>query len=173
MDTDKLINLVLSLLPALIVGAIAYYFFKEHIDNERSRRSYLLHRDRQKESLPLRLQAYERMALFLERITPTKLLVRVSPKSSNKEDYESLIIATIEQEFEHNLSQQIYVTDECWNIITAAKNATIQLIRKASMHEKTDTANKLREVVLTDLMDKGSPSSTALSYIKKEVGELW
>ena len=113
------------------------------------------------------------MSLLLERISPAKLLTRVNPTSSNKEDYENLLIATIEQEFEHNLAQQIYVSDQCWNIVLAAKNATIQLIRKASMQEKTDTADKLREVVLTELMDKQSPSSAALSFIKQEVGELW
>ena len=127
----------------------------------------------QKETFPIRLQAYERMVLFLERISPSKLLTRIHPNSSNKEDYESLLIATIEQEFEHNLSQQIYVSDECWNVIRGAKNATIQLIRKATMNEKTDTANKLREVVLTDLMDKQAPSNTALALIKEEVSEMW
>ena len=173
MDTDKIIELLFNIIPALIVGAIAYYFFKQHMENEDSRRRFLLQKDMQKEAFPLRLQAYERMALLLERIAPSKLLVRVSPTSSNKDDYETLLIANIQQEFEHNLSQQIYVSDECWNIITAAKNATIQLIRKANMLEKTDTANKLREVVLTELMDKQSPSITALAYIKQEVGEMW
>ena len=71
------------------------------------------------------------------------------------------------------MSQQIYISDECWNIITAAKNATIQLIRKASLLEKTDTANKLREVVLTEMMEKRAPSDAALSYIKQEVSEIW
>ncbi len=169
----KLFDLALYAIPAIITGGIAYYFFKQHIENEFHQRRYHLQREIQKEAFPLRLQAYERMALFLERISPSKLLIRVSPKSSNKNDYESLLIASIEQEFEHNLSQQIYVSDECWSIISAAKNATIQLIRKANMLEKTDTANKLREVVLTELMDKQAPSSAALSYIKKEVGDLW
>lgn len=169
----KLFDLALYAIPALITGGIAYYFFKQHIENEFSRRRYQLQREIQKEAFPLRLQAYERMALFLERIAPSKLLIRVTPKSSNKNDYETLLIANIEQEFEHNLSQQIYVSDECWSIISAAKNATIQLIRKANMLEKTDTANKLREVVLTELMDKQAPSSAALSYIKKEVSDLW
>ncbi len=173
MDSEIIINLVLFTIPALITGIIAYYFFKEHTKNEDGRRRFLLHRDMQVNAMPLRLQAYERMALFLERITPTKLLVRVIPKSSKKEDYESLLIATIEQEYEHNLSQQIYMSDECWNIITAAKNATIQLLRKASLLEKTDTANKLREVVLTEMMERRAPSDAALSYIKKEVGEMW
>lgn len=173
MNPERIIDLFLFAIPALITGLIAYYFFKEHTKNEDGRRRYLLHKDMQINAMPLRLQAYERMAIFLERITPSKLLIRVTPISSNKEDYESLLISSIEQEFEHNLSQQIYVSDDCWNIITAAKNATIQLIRKASLLEKTDTANKLREVVLTEMMEKRAPSDAALSFIKQEVSEMW
>ena len=173
MEVEKIFEVLLYAVPALITGMIAYYFFKEHTKNEDGRRRFLLQKDMQVNTMPLRLQAYERMAIFLERITPSKLLIRVAPTSSNKEDYESLLIASIEQEFEHNLSQQIYVTDECWNIITAAKNATIQLTRKASLLEKTETANKLREVVLTEMLEKRAPSDAALSYIKQEVGDMW
>lgn len=173
MDTSKIIELLFYAIPSLITGLIAYYFFKEHTKNEDGRRRFLLKKDMQVNAMPLRLQAYERMAIFLERITPSKLLIRVHPTSSNKEDYETLLIASIEQEFEHNLSQQIYISDECWNIISAAKNATIQLIRKASLLEKTDTANKLREVVLTEMMEKRAPSDAALSYIKQEVSDMW
>jgi len=170
---EQLLDLLMYTIPALATGAIAFLFFRKHIENENNRRNFLIKKDLQKEAFPLRLQAYERMSLFLERIKPPQLLPRVNPTSSNKEDYENLLVATIEQEFEHNLSQQIYVSDQCWSIIMAAKNATIQLIRKANMSEKTDTANKLREVVLTDLIDKSSPSNAALSFIKQEVGELW
>ncbi|OBX25745.1 hypothetical protein LX77_02844 [Gelidibacter algens] len=169
----KLIDALLYAIPALITGIIAYYFFKEHTKNEDGRRRFLLQKDMQVNTMPLRLQAYERMAIFLERITPSKLMIRITPTSSDKDSYENLLIASIEQEFEHNLSQQIYVTDECWNIISAAKNATIQLIRKASLLEKTDTANKLREVVLTEMMEKRAPSDAALSFIKQEVSDMW
>lgn len=173
MDSERIFDLFLFAIPALITGTIAYFFFREHTKNEDGRRRFLLHKDMQVNTLPIRLQAYERMAIFLERITPSKLLIRVAPLSSNKEDYESLLIANIDQEFEHNLSQQIYVSDECWNITTAAKNATIQLIRKASLLEKTATANKLREVVLMEMMEKRAPSDAALSYIKQEVSDMW
>lgn len=173
MEIEKIFEVVLYSVPALITGGIAFYFFKEHTKNEDGRRRFLLHKDLQTTTLPIRLQAYERMALFLERITPSKLLIRVAPSSSDKNAYESLLIASIEQEFEHNISQQIYVSDKCWNVITASKNATIQLIRKASLLEKTNTADKLREVVLTEMMEKRAPSDAGLSYIKKEVGELW
>lgn len=173
MEAQKIIDLFLYAIPTVITGLIAYYFFREHTKNEDGRRRFLLKKDMQINAMPLRLQAYERMALFLERISPSKILIRITPTSSNKEDYESLLIQNIEQEFEHNLSQQIYVSDRCWNIITAAKNATIQLVRKASLSEKTDTANKLREVILTEMMERTAPSDAALSFIKEEVSEMW
>ena len=109
----------------------------------------------------------------MERINPTKLLIRIAPISNDKNDYENLIITQIEQEFEHNLTQQIYMSDECWTIIVTAKNATIQMIRKANMSDRVDNADKLREVLLSDLMEKQSPSNAALAYIKTEVGQLW
>lgn len=172
MELD-ILGLALYCIPAIITGAIAYIFFKQHIENENNRRNFLIQKDLQKDALPMRLQAYERMSLFLERIKPSKLLLRISPTSSIKEDYESLLIASIEQEFDHNLAQQIYVTDKCWSITSTAKNATIQMIRKATLSDKVDSADKLREVILSDLIDKRSPSDAALSFIKEEVSEIW
>ncbi|MEY8847670.1 hypothetical protein AB9K26_02585 [Psychroserpens sp. XS_ASV72] len=172
MELD-IIGLLLYCVPALVTGAIAFLFFREHVENENKRRTFLMHKELQKNSFPLRLQAYERLSLFLERIKPSKLLLRVKPMSSNKEDYESLLIANIEQEFEHNLAQQIYVSDECWSITSTAKNATVQIIRKATISDKVDSADKLREVIITDMVDKRAPSDAALSYIKEEVSSLW
>jgi len=172
MTGDGIFQLFAYLLPAVVTGAVAFYFFRLHTNNEEGRRRFLLHKESQKSALPLRLQAYERMALFLERIAIPSLVVRISPKSADKAGYENLLIRHIETEFEHNLSQQIYMSDECWNIIKAAKNATIQSIRKAGM-SSSDSADKLREDILNDTMDKQSPSVTALAYIKKEIGELW
>ncbi|RTE52203.1 hypothetical protein EHW67_18615 [Arenibacter aquaticus] len=172
MTGEEIFQLFAYLLPAVVTGIVAFYFFRLHTKNEEGRRRYLLHKDSQKNTLPIRLQAYERMALFLERIAIPSLVVRVGPKSTSKNDYENLLIKSIENEFEHNLSQQIYMTDECWNVIKAAKSATIQMIRKAGMSE-SDSADKLREDILNETMEKQSPSATALSYVKKEVGELW
>ncbi len=173
MELAEVFKLFFYAIPALVTGLIAFYFFKEHTKNEDGRRRFLLKKDLQIESLPIRLQAYERMALFLERISPHKLLVRVPPNSPDKNAYEALLIATIEQEYEHNLSQQIYLSDDCWNIVNAAKNATIQIIRKDGVSTKIKTADKLREAILTDMMERSTPSDAALSFIKKEVSDLW
>jgi len=160
-------------LPSLILGGIAYYFFNSFLENEENRRNFLLRREAHKETLPRRLQAFERMTLFLERIDPGNLLVRVKPTNENKHTYEDLLIRSIEQEFEHNLTQQVYISDECWNAIRATKNATISLIRKSNMSDKVDSPDKLRENVLTELLDKSAPSKTGMAFLKKEAQMLW
>jgi len=173
MDSTKIIELLSYTLPAIITGLVAYNFFNLHTKNEEGRRRYLLHKDSQSALLPLRLQAYERMTLFMERINPSQLLVRITPHSEDKNEYQNFVIAQIEQEFEHNLSQQIYISDECWSIIITAKNATIQMLRLATKNERVNNADQLREVILSDLLEKQSPSSAALAYIKNEVGQLF
>lgn len=161
------------LLPAIVVGIVAYYFFKGHTKNEEGRRRYLIHKEAQKNLLPLRLQAYERLTLFLERIDPTRLLIRVKPFSDSIPDYEDLVIKNIEQEFDHNLAQQIYISPECWTLINTAKNTTIQVVRQAAMHEKNAGVDKLRQMILEKYMDEPTPSAKALIYLKREVAEMF
>ncbi|MGB7786533.1 MAG: hypothetical protein WBL27_10565 [Salinimicrobium sp.] len=173
MTEESILQLLLYLLPAVVVGIIAFYFFNLHTQNEEKRRKYLLHRENQKHALPLRLQAYERMALFLERIAPGNLLVRVKPISEKKDSYANLLVKTIEQEFEHNLAQQIYVSEECWNVVKASKNATITRIRKTAGNEEINNASELRQHILNSMLEQAPPSETGLSYIKKEVTNLW
>lgn len=172
-EAFQVLNYAAYLLPAIVVGIVAYYFFKGHTANEEGRRRYLVQKEAQKELLPLRLQAYERLTLFLERIDPMKLLVRVKPFSDSIEDYENLLINTIEQEFEHNLTQQIYVSPECWNLVHAAKNATIHVIRQANMQQKDRNVDKMREVIIQNFIDEISPSQKGLTYIKSEVAEMF
>ncbi len=172
MENSKIIELLFYVLPALITGGVAYYFFSMFTKNEENRRYYNLRKENQKDALPLRLQAYERMTLFLERIEPSKVLTRIAPTSSDKSTYANYIVAQIDQEFEHNLTQQIYISDKCWNIIATAKNATIQMIRKASMDPEIADADVLRQTILKDLFDKPSPSSAAIAFLKNEVKEI-
>jgi len=172
-EIGQLLSYIAYLLPAIVVGAISYYFFKTHTVNEENRRRYLIRKEAQSKTLPMRMQAYERLSLFLERIDPNKLLIRVKPFSNEVSKYESLLIKNIEQEFEHNVAQQIYVSPECWNLINTAKNATIHVIRQGSMHEASGNADKFREYLLRNFMEEITPSQKALTFIKKEVAELF
>jgi hypothetical protein len=173
MDSTTITEIIAYTLPSLITGAVAYFLFDAHFKEQQNNRRWLLQKDKQTISLPLRLKAYERMTLFMERINPSQLLVRITPHSEDKNDYQNFVIAQIEQEFEHNLTQQVYISDECWSIIITAKNATIQMLRLATKNEKVTDANSLREIIISDLLEKPSPSSAALAFIKNEVGQLW
>jgi len=158
--------------PALITGGVAYYLFDNYFKDQQNTRRWLLQRENQKHSMPLRLQAYERLALFLERISPAKLLIRVAPLSDDKVDYSNLLVHHIEQEYEHNLTQQIYITDECWTMILTAKNTIIQNLRKAAADPTVGNADQLREKVLSNMLDGDSATQLALSYLKSEVTDV-
>lgn len=166
-------NYLAYFLPSLIVGAVAIYFFRAHNKDEENRRMYLLHKEFMSETLPLRLQAYERMTLFLERMEPSKMLIRVKPNNDNLLDYEALLISAIEQEFEHNLTQQIYISKEAWNLILTAKNATIQVIRNTVRENNVAHPNKFREELLGKYFNELAPSHQAMLYLKEEVAKLW
>jgi len=170
--SQNLINLGFNLLPAIVVALLAYYFFNQFTKEQEGRRRFLLHKDNQANALPQRLQAYERLTLFLERISPGKLVTRVKPYNEDPNDYEALLLRTIEEEFDHNLAQQIYVTQECWNVIRTSKSTTAAIIRKTNMSAKITTSDQLQETLLRDLMDNPAPSEIGLEYIKKEVSEM-
>ena len=169
MDYTKIIELFSFTIPALVTGFIAYLFFLNHTKSEEKKLQLAILKEGQKEFLPIKLQAYERMTLFLERVNPSKLLIRVSSINNDKNAYVISLIDTIEQEFEHNLSQQIYISDKCWSIVITSKNATIQLIKITSEDNAISTAQELREAILTKMVNGTPPSNTAIAFIKDEV----
>lgn len=172
MNTDKILELLFYCAPAAITGAVAYIAFEKFAKIDENRRRFQLMRENQKHALPLRLQAYERMALFLERINPAKLVLRIAPLNDDKKEYENLLVHHIEQEFEHNLTQQIYVTDDCWTMIINAKNTIIQNIRKVGLKPDIENVQKFREAILANQLENESASSIALTFLKNEIKDV-
>jgi len=169
MNLTKIIEILSYTFPSLIVGIIAYLFFLKYTKTEERKLKISLLKEGQKNALPIKLQAYERMTLFLERLNPSKLLIRVVSVNNDKNAYALSLINTIEQEFEHNLTQQIYISEKCWSVIIASKNATIQLIKSTSEENNINNAQELREVILKNMLNTIPPSNTALAFIKNEV----
>jgi len=169
MENIKIIELLSYTIPSFVTGSVAYYFFLAHTKNEERKLRLTILRENQKQSLPIRLQAYERMALFLERINPSKLVLRITSVNNDINAYSQSLINTIEQEFDHNLAQQIYISEKCWSIIMSAKNATILIIQKTAEEESVTTAQDLREAIIKRILNSSAPSTTALAFIKDEV----
>lgn len=166
---DALLDSLPYTIPSIVTGLVAYYFFLNHTRSEAKRMKIELLKEQQKTALPLKLQAYERMILFLERISPAKLLLRVSPLDENLALYSNQLLQHIEQEFEHNLAQQIYLSDESWNAIITAKNEIAHLIKNTADLDEVKNAQELRELILKKDIAKGSSTQTSISILKDDV----
>jgi hypothetical protein len=167
---DKLTESIAYTLPAVVLALVVWYVLKSFLSQQTQEKKYAILAEKKKESLPVQLQAYERMLLFCERINPIKMLVRIKPISNNVNDYLQLLINNIEQEFEHNLVQQLYVSKETWMAIIAAKTAVTNKLKQVA--ETSNSANDLRENVLIDYSKILPPTATAIDFIKSEVKQL-
>ena len=123
------------------------------------------------ETLKLRLQAYERVALLLERITPVNIIQRVSRPGLTAEELKHLLVNDIQSEFNHNLSQQIYVSHQVWSLTRAVKEQIIQLINIAYMKMPENAKGlDLSKAIFTILIEREeNPTQKALDFLNKEV----
>ena len=125
--------------------------------------------------LPLRLQAGERMCLYLERITPDQLLLRTSGMAYSATEYQALLLQEIREEYNHNIAQQLYLSQESWEAIVHAKNETVVLINQAAAAlpegaSAADLAQKILEAVFTI---ETLPTTTALRAVKRDIQALF
>lgn len=125
--------------------------------------------------LPLRLQAYERFVLFLERIHPANLVMRLNTPDSSAGQMQSALVKTIREEFEYNLSQQLYVSGHAWELIKNAKEETIALVNHASsgLPEEAMSADFVKRIFEVAISRGKLPVETALDEIKKELQKLF
>ena len=167
---DKIIESIGYLLPAAVTGYIAYYMFNRFVSKTDGNTRANVLAKKNKVVLTVKLQAYERLLLFSDRINPTKILVRIPPISENTQEYLQLLMGNIEQEFEHNLVQQMYVSTDAWTAVVGAKNAVLKKLKHVA--ESAKNANALRETVLIDYSKLISPTETAIAIIKNDVKKL-
>ncbi|CAL2108581.1 conserved hypothetical protein [Tenacibaculum sp. 190524A02b] len=167
---DKIIEGFAYALPALVTGGVAYLILSKFISLDSNEKKFNALVQKKKDSLPIKLQAYERLLLFCERINPTKLLIRVNPIGNETSNYLQLLIANIEQEFEHNLVQQLYISEDSWKVVLATKLAIIAKLRKVA--KTSETAKELRENTLIDYSKEENPTETAIAILKQDVKKL-
>lgn len=121
--------------------------------------------------LPLRLQAYERMCLFLERITPNQLLLRMSGSASNALEFQQILLREIREEFNHNLAQQVYMSEDAWENIKKAVNEVQALINQSARDVPAEApANDLAKKIFERVIQQDiQPCTYALKVVKEEI----
>ncbi len=168
---DTVLEILKYVLPALVVFFTAYFSIKQLIKNERSRRNFELITKNKQIVTPIRLQAYERLALFLERISPENLVMKYSKEQLNVSQLQNQMLKTIRSEFDHNVSQQIYISPQAWEVIKGARENTVKLINAtAQQYKPNESALKLSRALLEKVMSQQKTSTqTAIEYLKREV----
>jgi hypothetical protein len=163
------------LLPTLVALGITYYLVKTFLEHEENKRVLDLRYEMQKTILPIRIQAYERLILLLERMQPTNLLIRVNLPGMTATDLQSALIKNVRDEFDHNLSQQLYISSQAWEMVKSAKEESIKLINSASSGlDQEATATDLGTALLSlSLEIEKLPVQKAMDLLKKEAREIF
>ncbi len=125
---EVILEIIKVTVPALVVFLTVFYMFKTYMENEQRKNAIEMRKQNKGLSFPFRMQAYERLALFCERISLGNLMLRVRDEKMNAGDFRLAMMVAIQQEYEHNISQQVYVSEDLWKIIMFAKNDTINII---------------------------------------------
>jgi len=165
--TVLLLGAIVTFGMYLTINTVAAKIFEKQKWDIRSKSTEII--------LPLRLQAYERMCLFMERITPGNLLLRVVTLAENSQQLQSLMLHEIREEFNHNLAQQIYMSNDAWEQITNAMNEIVSIINQAAgVISPEAPATDLAKTIMAQVIEKEvQPSTHALKFLKNEIQILF
>jgi hypothetical protein len=172
---ELVIELMKIVLPAAIVLYAMYLTVKAFLNKEMEQKWQELKMKNKETILPIRLQAYERICLFLERVHPNNLVLRLNDASYNAKELQALLLNEIREEYNHNLSQQVYMSDEAWNLTKTAMEEIILLINQASSglteeNRGLDLAKRIFEILNDKKIDS---HGYALTFIKDEVRQVY
>ena len=174
-EFSVIVAFVLGLIPAGIVTILASNMIKGFLDDSVKKEAIQIRHEASKTTLPLRIQAYERMIIFLERIRINSLVMRTHKSGMDAQYFQAELLRTIRSEYEHNVSQQLYVSDSAWQLVVFAKEETIQILNLASRsategQSATDFSRILFE--LNGSMEH-QPVDEAIKFIRKEMRKFF
>lgn len=162
------------ILPSLIVLLATWLVLYQMLKREREQREWLLRKESNKELLPIRLRGYERLALLLERTTPEHLLRDMDINGLTVQQLQILLLKTIRMEFDHNLSQQIYVSDATWEAILLVEEEMISFVAAGAQQFAPDSpALPYAQQLITVYNTNGqTPNQAAQARLREEVRQL-
>lgn len=173
---ETILEIAKFLIPSLIVFATAYYLLNSYLENQLKMRKIEVQLKKSDQVLPLRLQAYERLVLLLERLSPPNLIGRVRKENITIPEMQLAMIAGIRSEFEHNYSQQIYVSENAWGMVQSTIEEIVSTINVTASQLSTDASpvDFSRALLHATLQGKnGLPNERAIAYLKKEVQTIF
>jgi hypothetical protein len=172
---ETFIQFLNTVLPASIVLFGMYLIVKSFLEKDFQKKLVEIKLKSTETILPIRLQAYERVCLLLERLSPANLVPRINDQSYNAAVFHKRLIMEVREEFNHNLSQQVYMSDNAWNVTKAAINDLNSILNAAS--GTVDPEAKGIELAKNIFERYGSleqdPIATALTIVKDEIRQFY
>jgi len=179
---EAVIEFIKILVPASVVLFGAFWIVKMFIAKEIELKQLEVRSRNKEHIIPNRLTAYERMAIFIERMAPQSLLVRVNENAFRDEngvisarDFQRMLLTEIRGEFDHNVAQQVYISETVWNQIRNAKEDLIITINDSASEMAPDaTSLDLSKKIFEKTISKNvDPLAHALSELKKEIQTIF
>ncbi len=172
---DTILEILKYVLPSIVVFFTAYYVMKIFLDVEDKKRTLQYKMDSKTATIPIRLQAFERLTLYLERINITNMVIRIQNAGLNNAQFQMLLVSTIRSEFDHNLSQQMYISTSSWEAIKAAKEENIKIINLATgqLAPEGQAAQLATKIIEMTADEQSTPSDKALEILKKEIRQYF
>lgn len=172
---DALIEFGKILIPASVVLYAAFLVMRSFIQKDLDLKRLEIRGKAIETVLPNRLHAYERMTLFLERMAPQNLLVRLNTGSIPAKDFHQVLLAEVRNEYNHNVSQQVYISEEVWELIKSAKEELIININDAAseMGEQSSSLDLSKKIFEKTMGKTVDPLAHALAELKREVHRIF
>lgn len=169
-----ILEIIKITVPALIVFFTVYYMLKQYLDGQLRLKSLEFKQNQQKTTIPLRLQAYERLSLFCERISIPNLVLRLRQEEMSAAELRMAMLISTQQEFEHNITQQVYVSEQLWQIIKIARDDVMTVINEVYKKQEPGASMETFISALFAHLNEREfmPLNQALIAIKKEAGVL-
>ncbi len=163
------------ILPSLVMGAAMVLTVKFFFDNEQKNRQAAWRDQNRSTITPIRLQAYERVVLFLERISPANLILRVNQPEMDARRLQSALVQAIREEYEHNLSLQVYLTVKSWEMVKTGKEELIRIINQSAseLPQEAQSMDLAQKIFENYLKTEKPPLATATEFLKKEVSQFF
>ena len=167
---EVLTEILKYVLPAAIAITGVYLVIQRFFEHERARANHDLKNAVRRESFAVRMQAYERIVLLLERISPNQLIIRVNQPGVGVSQFQALLVRTIRDEFDHNLSQQVYVSSKAWELVRTAREEVIRLINTAGamLPKESSSADLAGKILELQAGSAENPVDRAIEFVKQE-----
>lgn len=168
-----ILEIIKTTVPALIVFLTVYYLMRTYFRNQRAMKQMELQNAAKSTTVPMRLQAYERLSLLCERITIPNLVLRLKEPDMSVNDFRMAMLLSIQKEIEYNVTQQVYVGGSLWQIVKLSRDQVTMMINEIAtkMPEGSDVNDYARALLLVD-EKTDSALDKAQSAIKTEAALL-